>query len=94
MREWIRRFFSMHTPLLSEERKHNRQLQKLLSESLKDSQAQNAKLIECLDRVVVSRFDPPLKPQPMAQPGNMAFPNLADVLSVEDDREFLERTDA
>lgn len=97
MMGWLRRFFSTDTRLLDEEKKHNRQLQKLLAESLKDSQAQNRSLIQTLDRVVESRFDPPLKPQPMAQPDNgfhLPVEHLSDVLSVEDDREFLERVNA
>lgn len=92
---WIRRCFTTDTQSHTTDlRKHNLQLQKLLADSLKDSQAANRKLIECLDRVVISRFDPPLKPQPMAQPKSFPFPDLSDVLSVEDDREFLEKTSA
>lgn len=90
---WIRRCFTTDTQSATTDlRKHNLQLQKLLADSLKDAQAQNRKLIECLDRVVVSRFDPPLKPQPMEQPQSFPFPDLSDVLSVEDDKAFLEAT--
>lgn len=92
--EWIKRFFSTDT---SDLQKHNRQLQKLLADALKDSQAQSAKLIECLDRVIVSRFDPPMKAQPQEQINNgynLTPEHLSDVLSVEDDTEFLERVNA
>lgn len=91
---WIRRCFTTDTQSHTTElRKHNLQLQKLLADSLKDAQAQNRKLIECLDRVVISRFDPPMKPQPQEQNDVAMFPPgaLADFLSVEDDREFLEK---
>ena len=95
--DWIKRFFSTDTRQHEETQKHNRQLQKLLADSLKDSQAQNRKLIECLDRVIQSRFDPPLMPHPQEQPNNgmnLPFEHLSDVLSIEDDRQFLERVNA
>lgn len=99
--DWIKQFFSTDRlqlkSELSETQKHNRQLQKLLAESIKDSNARESKLIECLDRVIMSRFDPPLMPHPEEQPNNgMNLPHehLSDVLSVEDDTEFLEKTDA
>lgn len=62
--------------------------------ALKASQALNLKLAEGLDRVLASKFDAPLMPSPTAQPARESSfpPDLSDVLSVEDDREFLERT--
>lgn len=80
-----------------ETRKHNRELQKLLMGQLKASQERESKLIACLDRVVQSRFDAPVMPKPTEQPDNGSlFPlgAVADVLSIDDDREFLERTSA
>lgn len=88
---WIKQLFSTDTSSLIEERRHSRQLQKLLADSLKDSQALNRKLTDTLDRVVQSRFDPPIRPQPMEQPKSIQFPDLTDVLSVEDDAEFIAR---
>jgi len=90
MSEWIRSFFTTDTLSLQEERKQNRALQKLLADSLKDSQALNRKLVEALDRVVESRFDRPVMPQPMEQPKRDHM-DLGDVLSVEDDAEFITR---
>lgn len=74
--------------------KQNHQLQKLLTDQLKASAERERALIDCLDRVVVSRFDPPIKAQPKEQPDNGSlFPNISDALSVEDDKDFLERTE-
>lgn len=93
MLEWIKSLFTMDTLSLAEERKQNRQLQKLLADSLKDSQALNRKLVEALDRVIESRFDRPVMPQPREQPKNDQM-DLGDVLSVEDDAEFINRMEA
>lgn len=90
MLAWLKQLFSTDTSLLIEERRHSRQLQKLLADSLKDSQSLNRKLTDTLDRVVQSRFDPPIKPQPMEQPRSIPFPDLSDMLSVEDDGAFIE----
>jgi hypothetical protein len=92
MWEWMRQFFSTETPSkqLDEAQKHNRQLQKLLADSLKDSQVQNRKLIDALDRVLISKFDPPLMAKPMEQARNLAFPDVSDVLSIEDDASFID----
>lgn len=98
---WIKRLFSTDTHVmrteLAESQKQNRQLQKLLTEQLKASAEREAALIACLDRVVISRFDLPVEPKPSEQPNNgwsMPQSSLADVLSIEDDREFLEKTSA
>jgi hypothetical protein len=82
---------------LTETRKHNRELQRLLMAQLKASAERESNLIACLDRVVQSRFDAPLMPKPSEQPDNGSlFPvgALGDVLSIDDDREFLERVNA
>jgi hypothetical protein len=62
--------------------------------ALRVSQALNQKLADGLDRVLASKFDAPLMPQPTTQPIREASfaPDLSDVLSIEDDTEFLERT--
>lgn len=87
MLDWLKRSNNTDTQLL----KQNHQLQKLLADSLKDSQKLNQRLTDALDRVVQSRFDPPLKPNPQAQPDNTPFPDVSDVLSIEDDAEFITR---
>ena len=84
MWDWTKRSNTTDTLLL----KQNHQLQKLLADSLRDSQALNQKLTDALDRVLVSKFDPPLMPQPREQPNNLSFPS--DVLSIEDDAAFIE----
>ena len=89
MWERIKQFLSTDT-----QQKHNQQLQRLLAASLKESQALNERLVTALDRVLVSKFDPPMMPRPMEQPTNNSFPDLTDILSVDDDAEFLERTNA
>jgi len=94
MPDWMRRWLNTDTTLVSEERKQNRQLQKMLMESLKESQELNRKFVQALDRVIVSRFDLPVMPKPMQQPITVAFPDLSDQLSIEDDREFLENSNA
>ncbi|SRR6266571_5305115 len=90
MWDWIKRSNTTDTLSLAEEKKHNRQLQKLLADSLHDSQALNQKLTDALDRVLVSKFDPPLMPQPREQANNISFPDVSDVLSIEDDAKFIE----
>jgi hypothetical protein len=101
MLAWIKSLFSTDTHVLraelSESQKQNRQLQKLLTEQLKASAERESSLIACLDRVVISRFDLPAEPKPSEQPDNgwnMPQSSLADVLSIEDDRDFLEKTSA
>ena len=86
MWDWTKRSNTTDTLLL----KQNHQLQKLLADSLRDSQALNKKLTEALDRVLVSKFDPPLMPQPREQANNISFPDVSDVLSIEDDAKFIE----
>ena len=93
MWEWIKRSSSTDTHL-RRERRLTRQLQVELSNALRESQAMNRQLTEALDRVIVSRFDPPVKPQPMAQPVRATHPDLTDMLSVEDDAEFLEKMES
>lgn len=79
---------SMDSQLL----KQNHQLQKLLTDQLKASTERERALVGCLDRVVVSRFDPPVKPQRKEQqPNNSLFPDISDALSVEDDGDFINR---
>lgn len=101
MLDWIKRLFNTDTSAmredLAETNKHNRQLQKLLVDQLRASAEREAKLISCLDRVVMSRFDAPLMPKPADQPDNGYLPfgeHLSDVLSIDGDREFLEKTSA
>lgn len=63
-----------------------------LVKALRDSQALNTKLADGLDRVLASKFDAPLMPKPTQQPTReAAFPELGDVLSIDDDGEFLHR---
>jgi hypothetical protein len=64
-----------------------------VTESLRVSQALNVKLAEGLDRVLASKFDPPLMAKPTEQPAREPmFPDMSDLLSVDSDVEFLERT--
>lgn len=94
---WLRRLFQSESAVdHSETQKQNRALQKMLAEQLRLSAQREERLIACLDRIVQSRFDPPLMPKPMEQPNNSLFPmsSLSDVLSIEDDREFLEKMNA
>jgi hypothetical protein len=90
---WIKRSVST-----DEAQKHNRQLQKLLADSLKDSQALNQRLAAALDRVIESKFDRPVIDRPsVPQPVNgfhIPMEHMQDVLTVEDDREFLETVNA
>lgn len=86
MWEFLKRSNSTDTQLL----KQNHQLQKLLAEQLKASAERESRLIDALDRVLVSKFDPPLMPQPREQANNSSFPNVSDVLSIEDDKDFIE----
>ncbi len=75
-------------------RDENAYLCEALVEALANAQALNAKLVESQDRVIVSRFDAPMQARGQAQPNNDGlFPAeaLSDVLSVEDDNEFMER---
>ena len=66
-----------------------------LTDALRVSQALNVKLAAGLDRVLTSKFDAPLMPKPAEQPKNEAmFADMSDVLSTEDDTEFLERMEA
>jgi len=46
---------------------------------------------DALDRVIISRFDPPLMPRPTEQANNQPFPDVSDVLSIEDDAEFIRK---
>lgn len=86
MWEFLKRSNSTDTQLL----KQNHQLQKLLAEQLKASSEREARLIDALDRVLISKFDPPLMPKPMEQANNLSFPDVSDMLSVEDDATFIE----
>lgn len=66
-----------------------------LVDALRESQALNARLAEGLDRVLVAKFDAPLMAKPTEQPKREGvLMDLGDVLSVEDDAEFLERMEA
>jgi hypothetical protein len=72
----------------------NRELRMALIAALAASQDLNRRLVDSQDRVIASKFDAPLVAHPEAQPNNGGlFPPdaLSDVLSIEDDREFLER---
>jgi hypothetical protein len=85
----------------------NCELRAAVVESLKASQELNRRLVDSQDKVITSRFDAPLRPRPQAQPDNGGlFPQDAlgdaepqgedlvvdaSVLSVDDDREFLEK---
>lgn len=73
--------------------RQNANLVEQLVEALKVSQALNVKLADGLDRVLVSKFDPPLMPKPQEQraSGPMFPGDIGDVLSVEDDGEFVNR---
>jgi hypothetical protein len=81
----MKRSSSTDTQLL----KQNHQLQKLLADQLKSSAEREARLVDALDRVLVSKFDPPLMPKPMEQANNLSFPDVSDMLSVEDDSTFI-----
>lgn len=71
----------------------NRLLTEALIQSHKELLALSHKQAETLDRILVTRFDPPAREQ--QQPANSyAMPpeHWADALDIPDDREFLERT--
>jgi hypothetical protein len=75
--------------------RQNETLTAELVKALRESQQLNAKLAEGLDRVLTAKFDAPLMPKPTEQPKReRPFMDLGDVLSVEDDNEFLERMEA
>lgn len=59
-------------------------------DALRVSQALNQKLADGLDRVLMAKFDAPLMPKPTEQPKRESLPDLSDMLSIEDDAEFLE----
>lgn len=92
---WMKRSDNTDKSELQELRKENRELRLLLSKSLKVSQELSLKQQESLDRVIASKFDLPVIAQGVTeQPGpRYEGPSgyMADVLSIEDDREFLER---
>jgi hypothetical protein len=71
----------------------NEVLIRTLRKALDDSQALNARLADGLDRVLVHKFDPPLKPRETEQLVREPIfgGDIGDVLSVEDDGEFVER---
>lgn len=87
---WLKQ--SDSTSELQELRKENRAMRLQTARSLESLLALSLKQQESLDRVIMSKFDPPVMPNPTEQPKTIAFPDLSDVLSVEDDTEFLERT--
>jgi hypothetical protein len=74
-------------------RRQNNQLQKVLTEQLKASSDRESRLIDALDRVIASKFDPPvtLPHTSYSQPARTAIPmeHMMDVLSVEDDGDFI-----
>jgi hypothetical protein len=66
-----------------------------LVDALRVSQALNTKLADGLDRVLAAKFDAPLMPVPTPQPVRESnFAEMGDVLSIEDDAEFLDRMEA
>lgn len=70
-------------------------MRKLLATALKVSQELSLKQQESLDRVIMSKFDPPVVAlNHIEQPPSRRIPmeHMVDVLSIDDDREFLERT--
>ena len=71
--------------------RQNETLTAELVDALRVSQALNVKLADGLDRVLASKFDAPLMPKATAQPTRDRQPDLSDLLSVEDDTEFLDR---
>lgn len=74
--------------------RQNETLTEQLAEALRVSQALNLKMADALDRVLASKFDAPLMPKPTEQPAREPLfpPDLSDVMSAEDDTDFLERT--
>jgi hypothetical protein len=73
--------------------RQNETLTTQMVEALRVSQQLNQKLADALDRVLASKFYAPLLPKPQAQPLRELFPpDLSDVMSAEDDTDFLERT--
>lgn len=74
-------------------KRQNERLTEELMQALRVSQALNEKLADGLDRVLASKFDPPVMAVPTEQPKRDRL-DVSDLLSVEDDTEFLDRMDA
>lgn len=90
---WIKRLSSTDTSELQELRKETRAMRLDLARALKVSQELAVKQQESLDRVISSRFDVPVTtPRVYAQPIRSSIPmeHMADVMSIEDDSEFIE----
>lgn len=93
--EWLRRWWNTERWSRNEVLEmENRELRSALIDALKASQELNRKLVDSQDKVITSKFDAPLSPNPEPQPNNQSmFPpdSLGDALSLDDDAEFLER---
>jgi hypothetical protein len=94
--DWIKRFFSTQTSLeILELRRENREMRLLLAKALKSSQELSLQQQASLDRVISAKFDLPVTvsiPYTQAKNAyNMPIEHFSDVMSVEDDREFLEK---
>ncbi len=77
----------------SDLQRENRELRKQLNQALKTFQDLSLRQQESLDRVIAKQFDQPITPSITAQPQRqfvMPQEHLADVMGIEDDRDFLE----
>lgn len=93
MWDWKKLFNSTDTSELQELRKENRAMRLEMGRALKQSQELALKQQESLDRVITSKFDVAvLAPRSYSQPSRSSIPleQLSDVMSIEDDSEFID----